>query len=69
MVPHRRPAEPPSCHSGMLEMPREAPEHLSPFLASPRRLKTCAELGSLRNDLQGGAATVGTPDMEVPRLC
>lgn len=51
VVPHRRSAEPPSCHSGMLEMLREDPEHLPPFLASPRRLKTCAELGSLRSDI------------------
>lgn len=69
VVPHRRPAEPPSCHSGMLEMPREVPGHLTPFLASPRSLKTCAELGPLGNDLWEGAATVGTPDIGVPRLC
>lgn len=40
----------------------EVPGHLPPFLASPRRLKTCAGLGSLRNNIRDEAATAGTPD-------
>ena len=62
VVPHRRPAEPPSCHCGMVERcPGQLLSTFLLFMAPPRRPKTCAEPGSLRSDPREGAPALRTP--------
>lgn len=62
VVPHRRPAEPPSYHCGMVERcPGQLLSTFLLFMAPPRRPKTCAEPGSLRNDPREGAPALRTP--------